>query len=91
MHDNIITQNIKLIDTKMIINEVKFEISDDTKYLLYYVTREFEPKICERCGFNNFAIYRARILYISSDGNVPFKKSNNKRGLYQKNKKKKGG
>ena len=66
MHDNIITQNIKLIDTKMIINEVKFEISDDTKYLLYYVTREFEPKICERCGFNNFAIYRARILYISS-------------------------
>ena len=43
------------------------------------------------CGFNNFAIYRARILYISSDGNVPFKKGNNKRGLYQKNKKKKGG
>ena len=43
------------------------------------------------CGFNNFAIYRARILYISSDGNVPFKKDNNKRGLYQKSRKKKGG
>ena len=50
-----------------------------------------QQKICERYGFNNFAIYRARILYISSDGNVPFKKGNNKRGLYQKNKKKKGG
>ena len=47
--------------------------------------------MCERYGFNNFAIYRARILYISSDGNVPFKKVNNKRGLYQKNKKEKGG
>ena len=23
--------------------------------------------MCERYGFNNFAIYRARILYISSD------------------------
>ena len=43
------------------------------------------------CGFNNFAIYRARILYISSDGNIPFKKGDNKRRLYQKNKKKKGG
>jgi hypothetical protein len=43
------------------------------------------------CGFNNFAIYRARILYISSDGMIPFKKGDNKRRLYQKNKKKKGG
>ena len=43
------------------------------------------------CGFNNFAIYRARILYISSDGNLTFKKGNNKRRLYQKHKKKKGG
>ena len=51
----------------------------------------YNKKICERYGFNNFAIYRVRILYISSDGNVPFKKGNNKRGLYQKNKKKKGG
>ena len=24
------------------------------------------------CGFNNFEIYRARILYISSDGNLTF-------------------
>ena len=40
------------------------------------------------CGFNNFAIYRARILYISSDGMIPFKKGDNKRRLYQKNKKK---
>ena len=43
------------------------------------------------CGFNNFAIYRARILYISSDGLIPFKKGDNKRQLYRKNKKKKGG
>ena len=43
------------------------------------------------CGFNNFEIYRARILYISSDGNLTFKKGNNKRRLYQKYKKKKGG
>ena len=43
------------------------------------------------CGFNNFAIYRARILYISSDGLMPFKKGDNKRQLYRKNKKKKGG
>lgn len=37
------------------------------------------------CGFNNFAIYRARILYISSDGNITFKKGDNKGKLYQKN------
>ena len=43
------------------------------------------------CGFNNFEIYRARILYISSDGNLIFKKGNNKRRLYQKYRKKKGG
>ena len=43
------------------------------------------------CGFNNFAIYRARILYISSDGMMSFKKGDNKKRLYQKNKNKKGG
>ena len=50
MHDNIITQNIKLIDEKLIINDKKFELIDDTKYIVYYVSREFEPKICYRCG-----------------------------------------
>ena len=43
------------------------------------------------CGFNNFAIYRARILYISSDGNIKFKKGNNKRKIYSNKRKKKGG
>lgn len=43
------------------------------------------------CGFNNFEIYRARILYISSNGEMPFKKGSNKRKLYQKHKKKRGG
>lgn len=50
MHDNIITHNIKLIDEKLIINNKKFELIDDTKYIVYYVSREFEPKICDRCG-----------------------------------------
>lgn len=50
MHGNIITQNIKLIDEKLIINDKKFELIDDTKYIVYYVSREFEPKICDRCG-----------------------------------------
>ena len=50
MHGNIITQNIKLIDEKLINNDKKFELIDDTKYIVYYVSREFEPKICDRCG-----------------------------------------
>ena len=49
MHDNIITQNIKLIDEKLIINDKKFELIDGIKYIVYYVSREFEPKICDRC------------------------------------------
>lgn len=39
------------------------------------------------CGLENFAIYRARILYISSNGNYVFKKGDNKRKLYKKNRK----
>ena len=35
---------------KLIINDKKFELIDDTKYIVYYVSREFEPKICDRCG-----------------------------------------
>ena len=49
MHNDIITQNIKLIDEKLIINEKKFEIINDAKYIVYYVSREFEPTICDRC------------------------------------------
>ena len=50
MHNDIITQNIKLIDEKLIINEKKFEIINGIKYLVFYVSREFEPTICDRCG-----------------------------------------
>ena len=49
MHNDIITQNIKLIDEKLIINDKKFELIDGIKYIVYYVSREFEPKICDRC------------------------------------------
>ena len=50
MQNDIITKNIKSIDEKLIINEKKFEIIDDVKYLVFLVSREFEPAICERCG-----------------------------------------
>ena len=73
MHNDIITQNIKLIDEKLIINEKKFEIINGIKYLVFYVSREFEPKICDRYGM------------------MSFKKGDNKKRLYQKNKNKKGG
>ena len=64
MHNDIITQNIKLIDEKLIINERKFEIINDIKYLVYYVSREFEPVICERCGCLVYKIncYHIRIV-----------------------------
>lgn len=51
MHNEIITQNIKLFDEKIIINERKFEIIDDIKYIVFYVSREFEPKICDRSRY----------------------------------------
>ncbi|MFR1524313.1 MAG: transposase [Bacilli bacterium] len=50
MHNDIISQNIKLIDEKLIIDAKKFEIISEIKYLVYYVSREFEPTICENCG-----------------------------------------
>ena len=64
MHNDIITQNIKLIDEKLIINEKKFEIINDTKYIVYYVSREFEPTICDRCGCVVYKVkdYRERMV-----------------------------
>ena len=50
MHKDIISQNIKLSDTKMIINETKFEMIENVKYLVYYIKREFEPVMCDKCG-----------------------------------------
>ncbi len=50
MHDNIITQNVKLIDEKIIINEIKCEEIKGVKYLVYYVSREFEPTISKKFG-----------------------------------------
>lgn len=50
MYNDILTHNIKLIDEKMIINDVKNEIINGTKYKVYYVTREFEPVVCPECG-----------------------------------------
>ena len=103
MHDNIITQNVKLIDEKIIIDEIKFEEICNS-FLTYgpYNKKtsnafiEGKNRLCKEikafsCGFNNFAIYRARILYISSDGNIKFKKGNNKRKIFSKKRKKKGG
>ena len=40
------------------------------------------------CGYNNFWIYRARILYVSARNPLKFSKVNNKRYLYKKNKRK---
>lgn len=64
MHNDIITQNIKLIDEKLIINEKKFEIINGIKYLVFYVSREFEPKICDRCGCVIYKVkdYRERVV-----------------------------
>jgi transposase len=64
MHNDIITQNVKLIDKKMIINETKIEIIKSTKYLVYYVSREFEPVVCEKCGVlvHKVKDYRQRIV-----------------------------
>ena len=56
MHNDIITQNIKLIDEKLIINDKKLETINGVKCLVYYVSREFEPTVCERCGCVVFKI-----------------------------------
>lgn len=50
MHNNIITQNIILLDKKLIINEICLKTEDGKKYYNIKVTREYEPVICERCG-----------------------------------------
>ena len=50
MYNDIISQNVKLMDEKLIINGKKFEIIKGVKYLVYYVSRQFEPVVCERCG-----------------------------------------
>ena len=64
MHNDIITQNIKLIDEKLIINERKFEIINDIKYFVFYISREFEPEICDRCGCVVYKVkdYRERVV-----------------------------
>ena len=50
MYNNIISQNIKLIDELLIINDTKFEIIKDQKVLVYYVSRKLESIICKNCG-----------------------------------------
>ncbi len=50
MHNDIISQNVKLIDKKMIINEKSFETIKGVKTIVYYVSREFEPTVCRKCG-----------------------------------------
>ena len=50
MYNDIISQNVKLMEEKLIINGKKFEIIKGVKYLVYYVSRQFEPVVCERCG-----------------------------------------
>lgn len=52
MHNVIISQNLKLIDDKLIIDDRLeiFEVIKNTKYRVLYVSREFEPVICNRCG-----------------------------------------
>ncbi len=50
MYNDIIIPNVKLIDEKVIINERKIETIKETKTLVYYVAREFEPIICDRCS-----------------------------------------
>lgn len=64
MHNDIIAQNVKLIDEKLIIKDRKIETIKEEKYLVYYVTREFEPKICDRCGSCVFKVkdYRERMV-----------------------------
>ena len=52
MHNVIISQNLKLLDNKLIFNEDKemFETIKDIKYRVLEVTREFEPVLCPKCG-----------------------------------------
>ena len=52
MHNVIISQNLKLLDNKLIFNEDKemFETINDIKYRVLEVTREFEPVLCPKCG-----------------------------------------
>lgn len=52
MHDNIISQNIKLLDDKLIFENIKkeLEIIDIVKNKVLNVTREFTPIFCRECG-----------------------------------------
>lgn len=50
MYNDIISQKVKLMDEKLTINGKKFEIIKGVKYLVYYVSRQFEPVVCEQCG-----------------------------------------
>lgn len=50
MYNDIISQNVKLMDEKLIISGKKFEIIKGVKYLVYYVSKQFEPILCEQCG-----------------------------------------
>ena len=52
MHNVIISQNLKLLDNKLILNKEKemFEIIKGTKYRVLEVSREFEPVVCSKCG-----------------------------------------
>lgn len=64
MHNDIIAQNIKLIDEKLIIDESRLEIIKNTKYLVFYVSREFEPKKCDKCGSVVYRVkeYKTRVV-----------------------------
>lgn len=64
MHNDIIAQNVNLIDEKLIIKECKIETIKEQKYLVYYVTREYEPKVCDRCGSCVFKVkdHRERMV-----------------------------
>ena len=48
MYNDIISQKVKLMDEKLTINGKKFEIIKGVKYLVYYVSRQFEPVVCEQ-------------------------------------------
>ena len=83
MNNDIITQNIKLMDEKMIIDK-HYQVKEDNRLLdVYEVSRQFEPVICKRCGALVCKIkeYKKRTIRTFINFNIPIKFVYNQRRL----------
>lgn len=65
MHNDIITQNIKLIDEKLIIIKKSLKLQMMLN-IQFFVSREFEPAICERCGCVVYKIKEYKIRTVKT-------------------------